>query len=186
MNKKLRLFSAALGAMLLFCGGYLLVIENLVKNEFKELKQGTTDLTRIESLANYPFIQKDMVMYNAYLAAIYTSKEPGTLVENLHGILMESANPELRFRASLLLGNLLSNMTDGQNSQEGMMAAVGMYVQALKIKPDDLFAKLALEKILNQTKSAPSTRVKSKIKQGRTKNQNQQMSRSEGGKGEDI
>ena len=186
MNKKYRLILAALGAVLLLCGGYLLVIETLVRNEFRELKQGATDLSRIESLANYPFIQKDMVMYNAYLSAIYTSKEPGTVVENLHGILMESDNPELKFRASLLLGNLLSNMTDGQNSQESAMAAVGMFVQALKIKPEDLFAKLALEKILNQAKSAPSTRVKRKIKQGRTKNQDQQMSRSQGGKGEDI
>jgi hypothetical protein len=186
MNKKVKLAMICFGLVFLSFGAYLLVVESMIEREFTDLKQGTADVARIKSLAEYPFIQKDIVTYNANLANIYTADQLASVVENLHRILAESNNPELRFRTSLLLGNIYSTLMSGQNAQEGLAAAVGLYVQALKIKPDDLFAKLALEKILNQAQPSQSSQVKEEIKQGKPKNQQQQKSWGLGDKGDEI
>ena len=59
MNRELRLSMMVVGSILFCFGSYLCVIESMIERELRDLKQGTADIARIKSLAEYPFIQKD-------------------------------------------------------------------------------------------------------------------------------
>jgi hypothetical protein len=177
MMKFFRFLLALLGFLSVGLGGYFGVLDGLVRREITHLKQGNLRHSWAERLEKFPFAPKDLLEYNASVLLFQRRTDVTFTVDRLNRVIAETKDPGTRFRAYVLLAHIYSRSGAEYAFEIGPEYAIDLYIQALRIKPEDYDAKLALEKLLS--------RVEKEEKKDREKERMQQSLPREGGKGKE-